>query len=67
MRILQASSQEVLSKNPSILSRGLMIDLPSIQQVLNGKIGVVTQSCKQIFLLDFIDNKADTPGGRLAR
>lgn len=67
MRILQASSQEVLSKNTNILSRGLIVDLPSIQQILNGEIPIVKRNNKQMFLYDFIENKADTPGGRFAQ
>ncbi len=67
MRIVQASSQEVLSKHNHILSRGLMVDLPSIQQVLDGEISVIKHNTKQTFLTDFIDSKSDTPGNRLAR
>lgn len=67
MRIVQASSQEVLSKHNHILSRGLMVDLPSIQQVLDGEISVIKCNTKQTFLTDFIESKADTPGNRLAR
>ncbi len=67
MRILQASSQEVLSKNANVLSRGLIFDMPSIQQILNGELPILKQNSKQIFLHDFIENKSDTLGGRFAQ
>lgn len=67
MRIVQAASQEVLSKHGHILSRGLMVNLPSVQQALDGEIPIIRGNTKQVFLTDFIESKAGTPGGRLAR
>ena len=67
MRIVQAASQEVLSKHCSILSRGLMVTQPTIQQILSGEIPVIRDSIEQSFLTDFIESKTGTPGGRLAR
>ena len=67
MRIVQAASQEVLSKHSSILSRGLMVTQPTIQQILSGEIPIIRDSIEQSFLTDFIESKTGTPGGRLAR
>ena len=49
-----------------MLGRGLMVETPSIQQILTGNISVVTDSNEQKFLQDFLNSKLDTPGGRLA-
>lgn len=58
---------QVLSKHSQVLGRGLMVDMPTINHILNGEIPVVTDSSEQVFLRDFIENKAATAGGRLAR
>ena len=44
-----------------------MVETPTIQQTLSGNISVIADSNEQKFLHDFIENKADTAGGRLAR
>ena len=44
-----------------------MVETPNIQQILSGSISVVTESSEQKFLHDFIESKAETAGGRLAR
>lgn len=60
-------SCQVLEKHCHVLARGLVVDAPSINHILTGDIPVVTNSSEQVFLRDFIESKADTPGGRLAR
>lgn len=67
MRIVQAAAQEVLSQHQHALEKGLAVDTPSVQQMLSGSIPVVTQTSEQVFLRDFIESKAGTSGGRLAR
>ena len=44
-----------------------MVEVQSINNILNGDIPVVTSSSEQVFLTDFMESKGDTPGGRLAR
>ena len=60
-------SPQVLSGHGVVLSRGLMVEPPSIQQILGGQLAMVTDSNEQKFLQDFIESKTDTAGGRLAR
>lgn len=60
-------SHQVLSKHSQVLSRGLLVDVPSIHQILSGDIPVIKNSSEQVFLTDFIDSKSGTAGGRLAR
>ena len=50
-----------------VLSRGLMVETPNVHQILSGQISLITDSSEQRFLHDFIESKADTAGGRLAR
>ena len=50
-----------------MLSRGLMVETPNIQQILGGHISMITDSSEQKFLHDFIESRMDTAGGRLAR
>ena len=58
---------QVLSKHCHVLSRGLIIDAPTIQNVISGDIPLLKDTNEQMFLQDFISCKANTPGGRLAR
>lgn len=58
---------QVLSNHGVVLSRGLMVETPNIQQILGGHLSMVTDSNEQKFLQDFTESKADTAGGRLAR
>ena len=44
-----------------------MVEIQTINNILNGDIPVVTTSSEQVFLADFMESKGDTPGGRLAR
>ncbi len=67
MRIVQAAAQEVLSKHPQVLEKGLVVDTLSVHQMLSGDVPVITGTSEQVFLKDFIESKAGTSGGRLAR
>jgi hypothetical protein len=67
MRIVQAAAQEVLTKHSNILGRGLLVDMPTIQNILSGEIPLISSTNEQLFLYDFISCRANTPGGRLAR
>ena len=58
---------QVLGNHGLVLSRGLMVETPNIQQVLGGHLSMITESSEQKFLQDFIESKLDTAGGRLAR
>lgn len=58
---------QVLSQHSQVLNRGLMVEIQTINNILNGDIPVVTTSSEQVFLADFMESKGDTPGGRLAR
>lgn len=58
---------QVLGNHGLVLSRGLMVETPSIQQILGGHLSMITDSNEQKFLQDFTESKADTAGGRLAR
>lgn len=57
----------MLSQHSQVLNRGLMVEIQTINNILNGDIPVVTTSSEQVFLSDFMESKRDTPGGRLAR
>ena len=59
-------SVQVLKSHAHMLGRGLMVETPSIQQILSGNISVITDSNEQKFLQDFLESKSETPGGRLA-
>ena len=58
---------QVLTKHSNILGRGLLVDMPTIQNILSGEIPLISSTNEQLFLYDFISCKANTPGGRLAR
>lgn len=58
---------QVLSQHSQVLNRGLMVEIQTINNILNGDIPVVTTSSEQVFLTDFMESKGETPGGRLAR
>ena len=58
---------QVLNKHGHVLGRGLMVDTPTIQNILSGDVPLVREANEQLFLHDFISCKADTSGGRLAR
>ena len=57
----------MLGNHGVVLGRGLMVETPSIQQILSGHLSMVTDSNEQKFLQDFTECKVDTAGGRLAR
>ena len=67
----------MLSHHSHVLNRGLMVEqkainnifdgAQAINNILDGNIPVVTSSSEQLFLVDFIESKGDTPGGRLAK
>ena len=61
------ASVQVLNKHGHVLGRGLMVNTPTIQNILSGDIPLVREANEQLFLHDFISCKADTSGGRLAR
>ena len=61
------SPLQVLTKHCHVLGRGLLVDTPTIQNILSGDIPLIRSANEQLFLYDFISCKADTPGGRLAR
>ena len=58
---------QVLGQHSQVLNRGLMVEIQTINNILNGDIPVVTSSSEQLFLTNFMESKGDTPGGRLAR
>ena len=58
---------QVLKNHAHVLGRGLMVDTPTIQNILSGDVPLIGDANEQLFLHDFISCKADTAGGRLAR
>lgn len=66
-RFIFPVSSQVLAKHGHVLGRGLLVDTPTIQNILGGEIPLIKSANEQLFLFDFINSKVDTPGGRLAR
>ena len=58
---------QVLGEHSSILNRGLLMDVPTIQDVLNGVYPPVSKNADLEFLFSFIEDKEGTLASRLAR
>jgi E3 ubiquitin-protein ligase MYCBP2 len=67
MRIVEAAARKVLGEHSSILNRGLLMDVPTIQDVLNGVYPPVSKNADLDFLFSFIEDKEGTLASRLAR
>ncbi|KAJ8027887.1 E3 ubiquitin-protein ligase MYCBP2 [Holothuria leucospilota] len=61
------AAQEVFTAHSALLGKGFSLSQPlTIQQALKGHLPLQTQSNEKLFLQDFVQNVADTSGGRLA-
>ena len=58
---------QVLINHPQLLGRGILSDVPSIDQVLLRDIPTKRLTSEQVFLRDFIACSGDTAGARMAK